>query len=308
MRIFLHCGSGNLDRPNRWSTINAIFSNLGGSLLKLNHDVFMMVHSQAEIAQNRVSPFDVSVCDKVDVNLIKNFNPDIGITWNGNSEGDREVTNIIGREKMIYGELGYFDHYNKTCYFDGSGVNTRHSMIGQSFNYSNEDSVLVAQMQKKYAKSRLVKEPYIFVPLQDETDTQITQYAPFKTMDLFMHHIKDIFCNDDRKILYKVHPKAPSRITVNHPKFIPVTEDIHHYIPYADFVFGLNSTVMVETLLYHERIISYGAGVASRHFSGTKDREAFIAEMYRRQMLWDDLSDENKVRSSYLYRLIENMV
>ena len=312
MKILIHCGSGNTDRPNRWSTINNIFSDLGESLIQLGHEVSLMVHSAAKQPRNDKSPINVLVSDTVSTEFIDNVNPDACITWNGNSDGDRVFIDYVGKDKMIYGELGFFGHYDKTCYFDRCGVNTRHSIIGTNFstttfdkpillNEPSDDKKICQKLQDTFIKPRLFSEPYIFVPLQDETDTQIVQYSPFKTMDEFLHHVFDIFRFDERTILYKVHPRAPAPITLNNPRVIEVKDNVHHYIPYADFVFGLNSTVMVEALLYHSRVITYGCGISSRHFSDNADRQAFVAEMYRRQMKWEDLKNPDSVKNSYLY-------
>jgi hypothetical protein len=307
MKIMIHCGAGNSDRPRRWKTINKIFSDLGQSLIELGHEVYMIVDPAAVIPPIRGNQIIRYVQDFVDADWITRVKPDCGITWNGNSDGDRIFVDTIGKDKMIYGELGFFGHYDKTCYFDRCGVNTRHSIIGANFSRTEniEDAAICDELQTKYLKSRLWKKPYIFVPLQDETDTQITQYSPFKTMDEFLHHVFDVYRFDDRDILYKAHPRAKTTITLKDPRVHAVTEDVHHYLPYADYVFGLNSTVMVETLLYHSRIITYGCGIASRHFSNGNDRQAFIGEMYRRQMTWDMLKSPDIVKDSYLYSLIE---
>jgi capsule polysaccharide export protein KpsC/LpsZ len=157
-------------------------------------------------------------------------------------------------------------------------------------------------------KPRLFNDRYIFVPLQDETDTQITQYSGYKTMDEFLRAVQDIYIADNRKILYKVHPRAGCILSddiKSDSKFIQVTEDVHHYLPYADQVFGLNSTVMIETLLYHSNLVTYGAGIASRHFANDAQRMRFVATMYNRQFKWADLRNANLVRDSYLYKFFE---
>lgn len=309
MKVLFHCGAGNTDRPERWRTINTLFSDLGESLIQLGHNVYIIIHSSAKIPKNSKTTLNVTMSDDIDSQLIKSINPDVGITWNGNSDGDRKFIDAVGKDKMIYGELGYFGHYNKTCYFDRCGVNTRHSMIGRSFANivdTEESGAIVEALSAAYIKPRLIppNEKYIFVPLQDELDTQISQYAPFKTMDSFLHQVFDIFRFDDRPIYYKVHPRSPSRITLKHPRVIEVNADVHHYIPYADIVFGLNSTVMVETLIYHSRLISYGAGITSRQFVSDIDRIGFVANLYRQQLKWDDLKNVDKVKQSKLYDIL----
>lgn len=305
MKILLHCGVGNTDRPNRWRAINKIFTDMGESLIKLGHTVDMIIHPEAKIPKNDNTEINVQIVKSIE--LLNSINPDIAITWNGNSDGDRKFIDIVGRDKMIFGELGFFSHYQQTCYFDRCGVNTRHSIIGKPFSstyISPDDEKILNNLINFYIKDRLIDEQFIFVPLQDETDTQITQFSPFKTMDEFIHNVFDIFRFDNRLIVYKQHPKAPSKITLRHPRVISVTGDVHHYLPYADLVFGLNSTVMVETLLYHGNLVNYGAGVAARGFTTEVQRQSYIVDLYKRQMKWEDLSNPDIVEKSHLYKLI----
>jgi hypothetical protein len=308
MRIMIHCGAGNSDRPRRWSTINKIFTDLGTSLHALGHDVYMMVDPAAVITAPPKCPIIRATRDTVDLNWIETINPDCGITWNGNSDGDRLFVDAIGKDKMIYGELGFFGHYDKNCYFDRCGVNTRHSIIGTELVRSPDDADICSELQSEYKKSRQWDRPFVFVPLQDEGDTQITQYSPFKTMDEFLHHVYDIYRFHDLDILYKVHPRANTTITLKAPRVFEVKKDVHHYLPYADQVFGLNSTVMVEALLYHSRIVTYGCGISSRHFVDEHERQAFIGEMYRRQMKWNELKCPDTVKDSHLYSLITALI
>lgn len=306
-RVMIHCASGNTDRPGRWHGINPVFTNLGEALIDLGHEVHMMMHSAAQNPCNHGSRIKIHVSDVVDRNYIDKVNPDIGVTWNGNSDGDLQFIDHVGRGRMVFGELGFFGHYDQTCYWDRSGINTRYSMIGEPISDDpiTDDELKVLHMLKdRYMKPRLFNDPFIFVPLQDETDTQITQYSGYKTMDQFLLTVQDIYQHDNRKILYKVHPRAGCPISdsiLKDPKFVRVTEDVHHYLPYADQVFGLNSTVMIETLLYHGNLVTYGAGIASRHFTNDAQRRRFIATMYNRQFKWSDLRNSELLKDSYLY-------
>jgi hypothetical protein len=302
VKILIHCGSGNTDRPGRWHGINPIFTNLGEALIDLGHDVTMMLHDAARNACNANTRIKLKISNTVDVTFIKGLNPDLGITWNGASNGDRIFVDTVGKDKMMFGELGFFGHYDKTCYFDRCGVNTRFSMIGEEISSSfpiKDCDETVDELISRYKKPSLLTDPFIFVPLQDETDTQITQFCPFETMDEFMHYVYDIYRFDDRLIVYKQHPRARSKITISDPRVVAVTEDVHHYLPYADCVFGLNSTVMIETLMYHSRLVTYGAGISSRHFENDIQRRNFIALMDERQFKWSDLRNPNIVQNSH---------
>lgn len=311
MKILLHCGSGNTDRPHRWSAVYNLFHSLSQTLLALGHKPYIMVHPEAiSTVKPCGAEIPLKITSSVDTNYITQISPHAGITWNGNSPGDKIFVSAIGRERSVYGELGYFGHYDRTCYFDRCGVNTRHSLIGHDYEQNIGDPSnleILSKLQQQYKKSKIFDGPYIFVPLQDESDTQIYQYSPFKTMDEFLLHVLDVFRFSKNHILFKPHPRAETKISVHHEKLLKVSEDVHHYLPYAKFVCGINSTVMVESLLYHGRIISYGAGITSRNFSSEEERIAFIAELYKRQLLWSDLNSADIISKSHLNKILQDI-
>ena len=72
-------------------------------------------------------------------------------------------------------------------------------------------------------------------------------------------------------ILYKPHPQFSPKIPKSE-RLIKVSGDVHSYIPYADKVIGINSTVLFETLLYHQRVITCGIGLPSRRFLDDNER------------------------------------
>lgn len=302
-KVLFHCGSGNHIMPERWGSIHTLFKGLASSLQELGFQTVFYIHPKAY----RGTPDPQSeyfIREDVDPSELKKINPHKFFTWNGSSSGDLKVIETLGKDKMVVGELGFFDHYNKTCYFDNGGTNLRYSLIGTKYSndpLTSQEKASIDALKKENQKPRLERDPFIFIPLQDEMDTQVTVHSPYRKMDEVLDVAESIFKNYDSKILYKKHPRSIKE-TVIKPRegFIEVTEDVHNYLPYADFVFGLNSTVLVETLIYHSRVISYGAGVSSRGFETNEQRSRFILDLKDKQFKWDDLSKPHLIGSSYL--------
>lgn len=91
--------------------------------------------------------------------------------------------------------------------------------------------------------------------------------------------------------------KVPS-----HHKLVEVYEDVHHYLPYAHKVIGINSSVLTETLLYHQRLLSVGLGLASRRFIDDEERKKFIINIYSKQLNVKDLNNVDIVKNSWIYK------
>lgn len=198
---------------------------------------------------------------------------------------------------MIFGELGFFDHYN-TLYFDFKGVNGNSENLTEDLNEYNPEKY--DMLVRKYHQRRLIGEPFIFVPLQDETDTQITHFSPFKKMQDLLDHVCSMYKDSDIKILYKKHPKVDCNIVPGR-NCVEVKENIHHYLPYAEKVIGINSTALLEALIYHNRVITLGKGITSRDLPENLHRR-YVTHLEGKQFLWSDMGDVNKVKRSYFYK------
>tara|TARA_Y100000389_G_scaffold40527_1_gene35087 strand:- start:1792 stop:2700 length:909 start_codon:yes stop_codon:yes gene_type:complete len=299
MKILFHVGVGNTDRPKRWSGVNYILSKLAKSLEDLGHECLIWCHKKAKHKESHTNiVYSNNVKDKIKYAI--KFNPDWIFTWNGSSEGDREIVRHFGINKMIFGELGFFDHY-KTVYFDFSGTNSNSEVLYE--NLINYNEKILNNLIQKYKKPRLFKEDYLFVPLQDENDTQITHYSPIKKMDQLLSSISKKYTNI--KILYKKHPQYDVFIK-NRENFIEVYDDVHHYIPYAKKVIGINSTVLFETLLYHNNIECFGYGLASRKINSDIERKKYITHCYNKQFYFEDLENPKLVENSDFYKKMCN--
>jgi hypothetical protein len=297
MKILFHVGVGNSDRPKRWSGVNQILSRLAKSFDALGHECLIWCHKEAKHKDSyKKIIYSREVNDKIKYAL--KFKPDWVFTWNGSSEGDRQIIKHFGIEKIIFGELGFFDHYN-TVYFDFSGTNANSEVLYEDLDGSDES--IIHELVTKYKKLPLHEKDYIFVPLQDENDTQILQYSPIKKMETLLSLVEERFANDSIDVLYKKHPHY--NLPIKERKgFIEVYNDVHHYIPYAQQVIGINSTVLFETLLYHKNITSFGYGLCSRKLKNDNERKRYVSHCYNKQFYFNDLADIDTIKNSYLYK------
>jgi hypothetical protein len=309
MNFLFTVALNNQDTAQNYKSILGLFKTLANTLERMGHKTYIICHTKAGAVTDdynkvyQLDTFDENNADAY-LNAIR-FKPDYSFIWNGNLPSDQLTIKTLKARgiKIIYGELGFFNHYGKTCYFDLIGVNCRLSNISSELQAKDVEYTesIINKLQEENRKPQIHEKPFIFVPLQVETDTQIVKYSPFKTMDELMQYVSDIYQYDDRDILFKRHPLVPANVGI-YDKFIEVKDDVHHYIPYADMVIGINSTVLIETLLYHSNVISLGAGVTSRNLNSDQERKSLIVSLYERQMNWGDLSDTTKVENSIFYQ------
>lgn len=294
MKILFNVAVGNTERNNFKSICN-FFSMMCSSFEELGHECLIICHENSKtknIYKNNIILKNIP--EKFD------FNPDFVFTWNGMLDGDCKLVNKFGKEKIIFGELGFFDHYD-TCYFDFNGVGFNSSLMIDDVNDVCLDSCFIEDMKKKYIKKRLFNEDFIFVPLQDENDTQIKLGSPYKTMYDFLSYINTLYFDKKINILIKKHPKSKNKIS-NKFNFIEVKENVHHYIPYAKKVIGINSNVLFETMIYHNRILNVGLGICSRKFESNTERNKFLKECYSRQINLKNLNNVDIVKKSWIYK------
>lgn len=306
MKILFHVGSGNTDRPERWWGVCVHFSNLARSFEALGHECVLHVHPAAKsenIYYNHITS------DKATrMAGIENFTPDVLFIWNGISPGDEQMVSFYPNAIKVYCELGFFDHYS-TVYFDFSGTNAKSQNLIDELKEPNNISEYF-RIRKKQQKPQLESGRYVFVALQDEQDTQITKYSPFKTMNEVMQYASDITkCyGDDIKILYKQHPMAPCNITIKDSRFKEVTEDVHHYLKDAELVIGCNSSVLFETLLYHNRILTLGLGLTSRMIGNEctplSNRVNYLLHCYEKQVNQAHLGDPDHMKETWMYKTL----
>lgn len=268
-KILFTSGLGITDRPYRWKTItNKFFVPLAESFTEMGCECSFYTNplAQLDIHKWNCTGFGTAWYQEILTRNIGDF--DIIFIWNGNSPSD-EVVAKIAREagvQTVFGELGWFTQ-KTTLQFDPKGTGPRSSLRDldlMSMEAHPGLSDFIKTMEDTVSSMRTRPRDYLFVPLQDEKDTNVTRHSPFKTMFEFVKEVKRLF--PERNIVLRHHPRyqAPGVHTLVDDR-VMVAEEGHLYewLRGAAGVVGINSTVLFEALLFGKPVIAFGESAAT---------------------------------------------
>ncbi|WP_138470131.1 hypothetical protein [Poseidonocella sp. HB161398] len=267
-------GLGVEEAPERWTAICAIYGRLARGLDRLGHSSSFLVNPKA-FDQRALQAFDAVPGDHGTLReMIGRHRMDAGFVWGGRIAADRETVGIL-REygvRPIFSELGWFPQKG-TIYFDDTGTN---SEIGKLVS---KKLPLWRQLQFSIKRKAMCKKIYgralhvgsesgvakrVFVPLQDEMDTNITLDSPFSTMDQMVGFLSRRY--PGCQFVVRHHPKALPAFVDSYPNVEIQSAKTNLYISMLDFdaVVGINSTVLSEAALLGHPVFCFGDGIASR--------------------------------------------
>jgi len=197
------------------------------------------------------------------------------LIWNGGKFRERiaiEVANILNI-KVYYFENGLLPH---TTVFDSKGINYFNSVPREALFYQNYHSniTLPKSLVPRKGKGRKIfkgnKRPlpdsYIFVPFQVDSDTQIIMQSPWiKDMNALFEIIEQLSQSTNYHFVLKEHPSSGIKYPHLHQKVKDNTQIYFHnshstqnLIEQSLAVITINSTVGIESLLFHKKVIVLG--------------------------------------------------
>jgi len=257
---------GIQDRPRRWHTPGKFFVNVGDMFERHGIDCYYVVHPDVKLkwVDDRTSWRIESPAELVDI--IRPLHPGHVFIWNGNNAGDRETAACAERvgATPVFAEIGWFPQAD-TIYFDRDGTNFRSSIRRLNLDTVKVDDRLEQwkrAYRETYTENRVDEQGYVFVPLQDETDTNILEASPYGRMNDF---VRDLSAQlpDERLIVRR------------HPRFMDVELDTYSNVEYrndgnlydwltnATAIVGINSTVLLESLVFDKPIFTVGESLAT---------------------------------------------
>jgi len=197
------------------------------------------------------------------------------LIWNG-GKFRQQIAIAIAKQKGIkvyYFENGLLPH---TLVFDQKGINFDNSMPRDRHFYEAYQSdiplpkALVPRKGKKRTTfegdAEKLPETYIFVPFQVDYDTQIIAQSPWiKNMRMLYDLIEKIASQSDYHFVIKEHPSSGVEYPELHER-ASQTPNIHfanahstqNLIERSEAVITINSTVGIESLLFHKKVIVLG--------------------------------------------------
>jgi len=204
--------------------------------------------------------------------ILEAFRPDEIVIWNGLMDYQQGLIQLAKkynpRQKFLFLEAGWFPQKGN-YYQDLKGVNAASSIADSPPREATPEEAEEINRWKQVYRERhgnhtVCDKGYYFVPLQLETDTNITLFSPFQTMERFLCWILD---NSDNgiPIIVRPHPLDGSR-QLNLRKLSPRIKidnntSLQQLIAESKAVVGINSTVLLESLIYEKPTIALGKGI-----------------------------------------------
>ncbi|WP_105103982.1 hypothetical protein [Microbulbifer pacificus] len=204
--------------------------------------------------------------------ILKKFRPDTIVIWNGLMDYQKSFISLVKSfnptQQFLFLESGWFPQKN-TYYSDPQGVNAASSISRATPPpldpaQTSEIKKWKTLYRQSYGVPKSRDNGYYFVPLQLETDTNITLFSPFKGMKALLQWVID---NTDpvRPIVVRPHPLSDT----NHEEFNRLNDRIHvdgntplqKLIAESHAVIGINSTVLLESLIFEKPTIALGQGI-----------------------------------------------
>ncbi len=259
---------GITDRPERWHAVARFFAIMGNTLREAGIDSWHVCHPAAAKSLRRVHR-DRRILreDHADFGeLLDRIHPDAVFIWNGASDGDHITRQLVDERDIPcrFGELGWFPQ-STTLHFDTEGTNARSSIRHLDLGSIHIDPRLedwITAWQAKQETPPPDRTGYVFVPLQDERDLNITLASPYATMDAFVSTLAAR--HPSETFIVRPHPHLPAPALTPRPN-VEVRSDgtIHSWIAHADAVVGINSTVLLESLAWGKPTHAVGTGLAT---------------------------------------------
>lgn len=234
--------------------------------------------------------------------VLQKESPDHILVWNG-LRAPEFCADIKARGiGMIFCELGWFPQ-GRAIFLDMDGVAGKSSI--RAFTLPDEPPGRAFLDWKSGYMNGLETSPcdtgeYVFVPLQLESDSNIRLFSPFAKMRDFIADVASRL--PGQRIVVRPHPLCPSPETV----VLPGVEyradgNLHQWLAHAKAVVGINSTVLIEAMLYERPIFSYGVGIASD--TGIYSDPATLSPATLDQPI---SADARRKRDNFLQELVEH--
>lgn len=213
--------------------------------------------------------------------ILEDFDPQYFFIWNGFTGNVANLLRVIcglsSHYQTWYMERSFF---NNSLFIDPKGVNAAAS-VAKYFDDSYQDKRIPEEFYrgKEALSSELTRdnrpfeEPYVFLPLQVQTDTNNILYSPYvKKMRALVVAVADAIehvnqkLGLDIKVVVREHPEEISK-SLNLPlhSLVHYRNDgtIKNWCFHAEAVVNINSTVGMEAIFTDKAVFSFGQSLYS---------------------------------------------
>jgi len=197
------------------------------------------------------------------------------LLWNGGKFRERIAIEVA---KTFHIQVYYFENglLPNTLVFDAKGINYDNSVPREKSFYEKYHAsiTLPTSLIPRIGKGREVfqgtkkslPKQYIFVPFQVDSDTQIIMQSPWiKDMKALFSLIETLTATTSYHFVFKEHPSSTVKYPHLHQK-AKKNPQIHFHnshntqnlIEKSMAIITINSTVGIESLLFHKKVIVLG--------------------------------------------------
>jgi hypothetical protein len=213
---------------------------------------------------------------------IDEFKPDIIIMWNGKFANVHAAACVLkSKYFVVYMEMGWLPQKNFSYISTDLAQSTTIPDIPYVPGVAENYVEVLKDLRSSYIPPVHIPglpKSFVYVPLQVEVDTQILYTSPvFKSMHSLLGFVRSI-----------VPPDIPV-VTTNHPcnksdtklpdfvlDFTGKGKSIDVAVK-ANLIIGINSTLLVECLMYYKPVIALGKSVAKDAFVTADTTEDLVA-------------------------------
>ena len=201
--------------------------------------------------------------------IFKSLSPNRIFIWNGNHDHQQDFIEFLKStnqlNKLFFSEMGWLPQ-KAHFYLDSEGINGSSSIAKHQYLPLTDSQTREVQAWKSINTPKTnVKEvsKRVLVPLQIDTDTNITHFSKFSSMQDFLNFLSD-WIPADYQVIVRPHPLAQGQLnTLLIPNSFQVNSEdsLMELISSAEIVVGINSTTLIESALMGKKVIACGSGI-----------------------------------------------
>ncbi len=201
---------------------------------------------------------------------------------NGFSPKYKKTIQRIPADKRVFTEVAFFPQM-KNAYFDTKGIHgyssVRDAVLPDITDAQRKELERFRQFYTGHNFTKIGETfceydadegkdkynyPFIFVALQMENDTAY-DLCPFNNNQELVTFVEG--CFPDWKIIFKNHPNWPAEYRISKRNLLlPVdNRDLRTLLIKSSYVVSVNSTVLLEALMYGKKCASLGEGFSTNH-------------------------------------------
>lgn len=203
---------------------------------------------------------------------------DVFYIWNGSypfiqSKIIKRIRQL--KKKIIFVEVAWFPQ-GDFLYFDEKGTNGNCSLFSDDLSWlTDEDFDRAKLLGKAYRGGRELRDlDYIFCPMQLSSDMQVALWSPCKSMGELVRRARKE--NAGKKIIFRKHPKDGGNYS-DLDLGLGGDGDLKDLICNSSFVYGINSTVLLEAALMGKKVVSIGKSLLDIHPNTEYSLAALVA-------------------------------